>query len=191
MKKIGFTLAEVLLTLSIIGVVSTMTVPSLISSIDERELQAQAKKAYNTLQSAITMKYAVSMKTTANTSALLTFLATNSDGTPATLKVTAGAGTEVVQLPDGSIMASTGSANNFTVLVDVNGAGGPVFSTATSGKSDVGRSLSKLSATRSVATSDSDTARTTRDLVRFKVSGVDVTPDTTSYWTKKYLTGAQ
>ena len=78
MKKIGFTLAEVLLTLAIIGVVSTMTVPSLISSIDDRELQAQAKKAYNTLQSAITMKYAVSMKTTANTSALLTFLATNS-----------------------------------------------------------------------------------------------------------------
>ena len=44
MKKLAFTLSEVLLTLSIIGVVSAMTVPSLMTSIEDRELQAQAKK---------------------------------------------------------------------------------------------------------------------------------------------------
>ena len=66
MKKFAFTLSEVLLTLSIIGVVSAMTVPSLMTSIEDRELQAQAKKAYNTLQSAISMKYALTRQTPAD-----------------------------------------------------------------------------------------------------------------------------
>ena len=55
MKKSGFTLSEVLLTLGIIGVVAAMTVPSLMNSTEDKKLAAAAKKAYNTLQNAITL----------------------------------------------------------------------------------------------------------------------------------------
>jgi prepilin-type N-terminal cleavage/methylation domain-containing protein len=47
MKKGAFTLAEVLLTLAIIGVVAAMTVPSLMTSTEDKKLGAAAKKAYN------------------------------------------------------------------------------------------------------------------------------------------------
>lgn len=48
MKK-GFTLAEVLITLGIIGVVSAMTMPSLIQSTQNKELEVRLKTTYNEL----------------------------------------------------------------------------------------------------------------------------------------------
>ncbi len=48
--KCGFTLAEILITLSIIGVVAALTVPAVVSSAADRALIAAAKKAYNTMQ---------------------------------------------------------------------------------------------------------------------------------------------
>ena len=48
----AFTLAEVLITLGIIGVVSAMTLPSLINQTQGKELEAGLKKAYATIQSA-------------------------------------------------------------------------------------------------------------------------------------------
>ena len=37
MKKTGFTLAEVLITLSIIGVVAMMTLPALMTNVQEQQ----------------------------------------------------------------------------------------------------------------------------------------------------------
>lgn len=48
MKK-AFTLAEVLITLGIIGVVSAMTMPSLIQSTQNKELEVRLKTTYNEL----------------------------------------------------------------------------------------------------------------------------------------------
>jgi len=45
----GFTLAEVLITLGIIGVVAAMTIPTLITDITNREMEAKFKKAYSQL----------------------------------------------------------------------------------------------------------------------------------------------
>ena len=45
----GFTLAEVLITLGIIGVVAAMTMPSLIANHKEKETVAKLKKVYSTL----------------------------------------------------------------------------------------------------------------------------------------------
>ena len=45
--KRAFTLAEVLITLGIIGVVSAITIPSLLTNIQNRDLQAQLKKSYS------------------------------------------------------------------------------------------------------------------------------------------------
>ncbi|DAA83106.1 MAG TPA: hypothetical protein DCS44_06240 [Cyanobacteria bacterium UBA10660] len=42
-----FTLAEVLITLGIIGVVAAITIPSLMENVRNRDLQAQLKKTYS------------------------------------------------------------------------------------------------------------------------------------------------
>ena len=48
-NKFGFTLAEVLVTLGIIGVVAAMTIPALITDMTNREMEAKFKKAYSQL----------------------------------------------------------------------------------------------------------------------------------------------
>ena len=47
-KNLGFTLAEVLITLGIIGVVAALTLPSLIQSYRDKAIVAQTKKTYST-----------------------------------------------------------------------------------------------------------------------------------------------
>lgn len=42
-KFLGFTLAEVLITIGIIGVVSAITIPSLLTNVRNKDLQAQLK----------------------------------------------------------------------------------------------------------------------------------------------------
>lgn len=51
--KIGFTLAEVLITLGIIGVVAAMTMPSLIHKFQNKVLETQYKKAVSIVSQAI------------------------------------------------------------------------------------------------------------------------------------------
>lgn len=55
MKRIGFTLAEVLITLAIIGVVAAITIPSLIDKYKCIELKTGLKEAYSILQQALMM----------------------------------------------------------------------------------------------------------------------------------------
>lgn len=54
MKK-GFTLAEVLITLGIIGVVAALTIPTLMQNADERATITALKKAYSTMSNAFTL----------------------------------------------------------------------------------------------------------------------------------------
>ncbi len=51
-KKNGFTLAEVLITLGVIGVVAALTLPSVISKFQNQAYIAALKKAYATVQNA-------------------------------------------------------------------------------------------------------------------------------------------
>lgn len=51
--KKGFTLAEVLITIGIIGVVAAITIPALQSNIQKQQFKSGAKKAYNQLSNAI------------------------------------------------------------------------------------------------------------------------------------------
>ncbi len=51
-KKVAFTLAEVLITLGIIGVVAAMTIPSLVAEYKEKRTVTQLKKNYSVLQQA-------------------------------------------------------------------------------------------------------------------------------------------
>ena len=51
-KKVAFTLAEVLITLGIIGIVAAITIPTLISKYQDFSLKVQFKKTYAVLQQA-------------------------------------------------------------------------------------------------------------------------------------------
>ena len=51
-NKKGFTLAEVLITLGIIGIVAAMTMPALIANHREKETVVRLKKVYSTLSNA-------------------------------------------------------------------------------------------------------------------------------------------
>ena len=51
----GFTLAEVLITLGIIGVVAALTIPTLMQKLDERETVSKLKKFYSTIENASKM----------------------------------------------------------------------------------------------------------------------------------------
>ncbi len=60
MKKLkGFTLAEVLITLAIIGIVAAIAVPSVISNSQQVEFKTGLKKAVSVLNGAITMNIAL------------------------------------------------------------------------------------------------------------------------------------
>ncbi len=67
--KQGFTLAEVLITLTIIGVVASMTIPSLIMNIDldRKQAEAEVKKVYTAVNDAT--KQIVMMETTSHSMA--------------------------------------------------------------------------------------------------------------------------
>ena len=53
MKNKAFTLAEVLITLGIIGIVAAMTLPAVINKIQNKDKSAKLKKFYSTLNQAI------------------------------------------------------------------------------------------------------------------------------------------
>lgn len=59
MKKNGFTLAEVLITLAIIGVVATLTLPALMSNTQEQQAITGFRKIMNTLNEVAQMNAAV------------------------------------------------------------------------------------------------------------------------------------
>ena len=57
--KKAFTLAEVLITLAIIGVVAAIAIPSVISNSQQQEFKTGLRKAVSVLNSAITMNMAI------------------------------------------------------------------------------------------------------------------------------------
>ena len=54
-RKVAFTLAEVLITLGIIGVVTAMTLPSVITNYQKKVTVERLKKTYSTLSQAVQM----------------------------------------------------------------------------------------------------------------------------------------
>ena len=73
MKK-GFTLAEVLITLLIIGVVAALTIPSVISNYQQQEFKTGLKKAVSVLNEAIQTNIAQEGETPYENSNLFTYL---------------------------------------------------------------------------------------------------------------------
>lgn len=57
-KNYGFTLAEVLITLVVIGVIAAMTVPAVINSVNKKDYVTGLQKSYSTLANAIRLSQA-------------------------------------------------------------------------------------------------------------------------------------
>ena len=57
-KKAAFTLAEVLITLVIIGIVAAMTIPTLIANYQKKQTASKLKQAYSIISQALTMAQA-------------------------------------------------------------------------------------------------------------------------------------
>ena len=58
MRKTGFTLAEVLITLVIIGVIAAITIPNLMQKYKKHQVEVQLKEAYSILNNALKMAQA-------------------------------------------------------------------------------------------------------------------------------------
>ena len=54
-KRLAFTLAEVLITVGVIGVIAALTIPALINKTNDAEFKNAGKKAYSTLSNALKM----------------------------------------------------------------------------------------------------------------------------------------
>ena len=54
-KKVAFTLAEILITLGIIGIVAALTLPTLIENHNKSVVEARLEKVYSTMNQAISM----------------------------------------------------------------------------------------------------------------------------------------
>ena len=72
-NKKGFTLAEVLITLGIIGVVAAMTIPSLMTAYKAHRFRSQFLKSYSTLQQVVKRMVAEEVSTEASSYAPNTF----------------------------------------------------------------------------------------------------------------------
>ena len=73
-SKRGFTLAEVLITLAIIGVVAAVAIPSVIANSQQQEFKTGLKKAVSVLNSAITMNMAIDGETPYENADLFNYL---------------------------------------------------------------------------------------------------------------------
>lgn len=72
--KKGFTLAEILIVLMVIGVIATMTIPALMKGVTEAQFKTAYKKAFNTIVNLAAMeRIAGALPTKAQASDALTF----------------------------------------------------------------------------------------------------------------------
>lgn len=133
-KKSGFTLAEVLVTLMIIGVIAAMTIPSLMQSTAQQEYKAAFKKAVSMLNQAVTLNYALdgldgTDYTKQNFYDLMTQRLNVMSSTAANYELYTADGMYFKALNDGNacaVEAAMDEANICSVVqVDVNGMKGP------------------------------------------------------------------
>ena len=136
-KKSGFTLAEVLVTLMIIGVIAAMTIPSLMQNTAQQEYKAGFKKAVSMLNQAVTLNYALDGEDATNFQGSKMFHMLTKR-----LNVMSTVGSNIIYTADGMRITVKGDTKNCVtdnnaidgycsvVEVDVNGPKGPNKATA-------------------------------------------------------------
>ena len=138
-QRKGFTLAEVLITLAVIGVVAAMVIPALLNSTNQAELKTGLKKSLATLNQGLAM--AIALEGNDASSADTTSAATQSEGLAAlysrrlsVVESALSSGTNsYIYTADGMKFQFVGAGTNAcgtatntcVVIVDVNGDKGP------------------------------------------------------------------
>ena len=142
-RRTAFTLAEVLITLVIIGIIAAMTIPSLLNNTNKQEFRTALKKSISVLNQAITMHYALEGMTVADytspadLSSSLFQKRLNVVSTAASTIVYKGSGTSTFYTADGvaysigpkAACSQDGKQKCFDVYVDVNGDRKPNIAT--------------------------------------------------------------
>lgn len=123
-KKTGFTLAEVLITLGVIGTVAAMTIPSLMMNYQRQVWESKLKKTYSIATNAcerMLIEENVSAVNETDVYAGITneklkkYFKLMSDGAEVS-----GKGFSIT-LPDGGVLYLTAAENGFNFITDVNG----------------------------------------------------------------------
>lgn len=123
-KKSGFTLAEVLITLGIIGTVAAMTIPTLMMNYQKQVWESKLKKIYSIATNACERMLIEENVSRVNETAvygevsndnLRTYFKLMKDGEQVT-----GKGFSIL-LPDGGVLYLNATDNGFTFYTDVNG----------------------------------------------------------------------
>lgn len=147
-SRAGFTLAEVLTTLMVIGVVAAMTIPTLMNSTEDQQRKVALRKAVSVLGQAVQLNKAKEVECTINNGATLAACVANSlagsrNGDVITTadgmayKFYAKNGTTYYSLEDacglefGTSQSAWRGANACGVIVDINGATKGVSFTST------------------------------------------------------------
>ena len=209
MKKIAFTLAEVLLTLTIVGVISAITVPALVNSTEEKNLISRAQKAYNTLQNAITMKQALTGLTpedVQNKNLLRSFLSVHNgnlvtqNGEAVLRNVwSSESGGGVIGFADGQVWAVPTTAAHVTtdfyctqetpcyLQVDLNGVGGPNRNAPNQGWVDSNKHKLSFGSFNKSVFGLTEYNNKYRDMIYFEIAGLIAKPYTTHGVTRRYF----
>lgn len=153
-RHAGFTLAEVLITLGIIGVVAAMTIPTLMSNTGKSEFKTAYKKIISAVNQAVTMSVAIdyldfgdAYAGTANTESIYRILQNKmqiaktetSSSNPEIMRMfnSTGGSNYTIFFADGMVLSYPQSAANCTnqlanarrsvcaAIVDVNGTKNP------------------------------------------------------------------
>ena len=101
--KKGFTLAEILIVLMVIGVIATLTVPSMMKNVQDAQYKAALKKAYNSVTNVYSMQLIEGQRpvagSTVNNLNFLIAMLENLSVRDIVLNGTAGAGLDAGVLP--------------------------------------------------------------------------------------------
>src|SRR5574344_2160120 len=120
-KRFGFTLAEVLITLGIIGVVAAMTMPTLMNATNGAQFKAAYKKALSAISQAVVLNVALDEYNLADT----TVTTTGTDDTSIytmlnkrmnVVKTASGTTGYTIAAPSGSGATTVNDGTNYTLF---------------------------------------------------------------------------
>lgn len=135
MKKLGFTLAEVLISLAIVGVIAAMTIPTLSSNTQQQSNDAKEKVAVSDLENAFTMMMVQENATELAETKIWASNATVTDELEKYIKITSSTtfsdsdscaeGSTCFKTKKGTDVQFTKNTSGATIVIDVNGSKKP------------------------------------------------------------------